>query len=236
MTTPDAMTRPASPPRHDVAANLALVRARVATACGRASRDPATVTLVGVTKTVPAAVIQGAIEAGLTDVGENYVQEALAKRAALAGAASDVRWHLIGHLQSNKAAAALEAFDMIQAVDSVRLAQALSRRASRLVPVLLEVNVAGEASKIGFAPAEVATAVAEVSKLPGLDLRGLMTVAPAVEDANAVRPVFRTLRALARANGLSELSMGMTGDFEVAIAEGATMIRVGRAIFGERTS
>ncbi|HXH23129.1 MAG TPA: YggS family pyridoxal phosphate-dependent enzyme [Dehalococcoidia bacterium] len=219
----------------DVAANLADVRARIARACERASRDAREVTLIGVTKSVPQALVRAALAAGLSDLGENYVREGLARREALGEAAAGARWHLIGHIQSNKARAAAQGFDIIHAVDSGAIARALDSRARRPLPVLLEVNAAGEASKFGFAPREVAAAVREISRLPLLELRGLMTVAPAASDPEDVRPVFRTLRDLARANGLSDLSMGMTGDFEVAVEEGATMVRIGRAIFGERT-
>jgi pyridoxal phosphate enzyme (YggS family) len=214
-----------------IAANVAAVRARVAAACERAGRAPASVRLVAVTKTVPAAAVAEALTAGVTDVGENYVQEAAAKRAELGGRGV---WHLIGHLQTNKVRAALQAFDTLQAVDSLRLAEAISRQASRAVPVLLEVNAAGETTKFGFAPADLGAAAASVRRLPNLDVRGLMTVAPATSDPEALRPLFRSLRRLAEANGLQELSMGMSGDFEVAVEEGATMVRIGRAIFGER--
>ncbi|HZQ35313.1 MAG TPA: YggS family pyridoxal phosphate-dependent enzyme [Dehalococcoidia bacterium] len=214
-----------------IAANVAAVRARIAAACERAGRDPASVRLVAVTKTVPAAAVAEALAAGVTDVGENYVREGAAKRAELGGRGV---WHLIGHLQTNKVRAALQAFDTLQAVDSLRLAEAVSRHASRTVPVLLEVNAAGEATKFGFAPADVGAAAAAVRRLPDLELRGLMTVAPATSDPEALRPLFRSLRRLAEANRLQELSMGMSGDFEVAVEEGATMVRIGRAIFGER--
>jgi pyridoxal phosphate enzyme (YggS family) len=223
----------AIPGHLSIARNLDSVRGRLQAACDRAGRDPAGVRLIGVTKTVPVDGVLDAVRAGLQDIGENYVQEATAKKIAL-GRAEAVRWHLIGNLQTNKAGAALEVFDIIHAVDSVRLAEALSHRSSRAFPVFLEVNVAEEGSKSGFRPDDVTAAVATVSKLPNLSLRGLMTVAPAVFDPEDVRPVFRTLRRLAEANGLTELSMGMTGDFEVAIEEGATMVRIGRAIFGER--
>jgi pyridoxal phosphate enzyme (YggS family) len=224
-----------NPPALDaIAANLARVRERIEGACDRSSRDPACVTLIGVTKSVPEAAVRIALAAGLRDVGENYVQEGLARMEALGDAAAGVRWHLIGHLQSNKAKAAVGAFDIIHAVDSEAIARALDGRATRHLPVLLEVNAGGEASKFGFSPREVGAAVRKISKLTHLELVGLMTVAPPAADAEAVRPVFRTVRELAEANGLRELSMGMTGDFEVAVEEGATMVRIGRAIFGER--
>ncbi len=218
-----------------IAANLRSVQARIDAACGRAGRDPASVRLIAVSKTMPPELAWAAIEAGVTDLGENYVQEGAAKRAALGTNAGKARWHLIGHLQSNKIKAALEAFDVIQTVDSIKLAEALDRRCRPRLPVLLEVNAAGEPSKYGFVPRDVAAAVAAISKLPNLALEGLMTIAPAVDDPSQVRPLFRALRELADANGLRQLSMGMTGDFEAAIAEGSTMVRIGRAIFGERT-
>lgn len=216
-----------------ITANLADVRRRIDAACLRADRDPAGVTLVGVTKSVAPGAVAAAIDAGLTHCGENFVQEAEGRIAALNEHAGRVSWHFIGHLQTNKAAAALELFDIIESVDSLRLAEQLSRRATDILPILLEVNVGGEASKFGFAPDEVAQSVTLISRLPNLRLEGLMTVAPAGADA---RPVFRQLRDLAGANGLSQLSMGMTNDFETAIEEGATIVRVGRAIFGERRS
>jgi len=146
-------------------------------------------------------------------------------------------WHLVGHLQSNKAKTALELFDIIHSVDSLHLAEVLSHPdRSGLLPVFLEVNMAGEASKFGFPPGEVDAAAQAVARLPHLDLRGLMTVAPWASDPEVVRPVFRNLRRLRDALGLPELSMGMTDDFEVAVEEGATLVRIGRAIFGERSS
>lgn len=219
-----------------IPARLREVEKRIRAACDRAGRDPAGVTLIGVTKTVAAGEVRQAFEAGLRDFGENYVQEGAAKKALLGRSCAGARWHLIGHLQTNKAGAAIEAFDVVQTVDSVRLAEALSRRAQRPLPVLLEVNAAAEASKFGFAASEVPQAVSAIAALPNLELRGLMTIAPAVPDAELIRPLFRLLRDLSRATGLQELSMGMSGDFEVAVEEGATMVRIGRAIFGERTA
>ena len=215
-----------------VAERLALIRERVARAAERAGRSPAEVTIVAVSKSFPAQVIEEAAAAGITHIGENRVQEAAAKVSSLRHL--PVTWHMIGHLQSNKAKTALELFDIIQTVDSLRLAEALSRRAERAIPVLLEVNVAGEASKFGLSPQEVLQTAEAVARLPHLDMRGLMTMAPLVSDPEEVRPVFRELRRLRDALGLAELSMGMTDDFEVAIEEGATLVRIGRAIFGER--
>lgn len=217
-----------------IAEGLAQVRERMAAACARAGRAPNEVTLVGVSKGFPAEAVAEAHAAGLCDLGENRVREAAGKIEVLAARGVRPRWHLIGHLQTNKAKTAVELFGIIHSVDSVRLAQALSRRAHESVPILLEVNVAQEAGKFGFAPEEVTSALSTIEALPNLDVRGLMTVAPLTDDPERVRPVFRRLRELRDAHGLQELSMGMTGDFEVAIEEGATLIRVGRAIFGPR--
>lgn len=219
-----------------VSENIAQVRERIAAACSRASRSPESVTLVGVSKGRGADVVAEAMAAGLQDVGENRVQEAAAKIEMLAALGKRPRWHLVGHLQRNKIKTALPLFAIIQSVDSVRLAQELSRRARETVPILLEVNVAQEASKLGFAPQEAAAAVGAVRSLTNIDLRGLMTVAPQTDDPERVRPVFRELRELRDGLGLRELSMGMTDDFEVAIEEGATIVRVGRAIFGPRSA
>jgi len=216
----------------DVAANLAAVRARIAAAAARAGRDPADVQLIAVSKTKPAALVQAAVTAGVRDIGENYVQEAIAKRAAVGG---DVRWHLIGPLQRNKAARALETFDMIHTIDGIAIGQALARHAAaRGVRArgLLEVNIGGETTKHGIAPAEL-PALLERLRDPHLSIEGLMTIPPPGSPDDARRG-FRHLRALRDAAGLRELSMGMSDDFEIAIEEGATMVRVGRAIFGER--
>ena len=218
----------------NIAENLARVRQRIEAACRRGGRAPAEVTLVGITKGFPPEAVAEAVAAGLEDAGENRVQEAAAKIEALAARGIRPRWHLVGHLQTNKAKTALDLFAIIHSVDSLRLAEALDRHASRPVAVLLEVNVAQEASKFGFTPGELPSALSAISSLPHLDVRGLMTVAPQTDDPEAVRPVFRRLRELRDACGLRDLSMGMTDDFEVAIEEGATLVRVGRAIFGPR--
>jgi len=217
-----------------VAANLARVQARIADAATRAGRSPASVRLVGVSKTFPPEAVVAAIRAGLTDVGENRVQEAVPKAAAVAAAGESPRWHLVGHLQTNKVKSALALFSEIESVDSLHLAESLSRHAATPIQVLLEVNVAGEATKGGFSPSEALELADRIAALPGLDVRGLMTVAPETNDPEEVRPVFRQLRDLGRAVGLPELSMGMSGDYEVAISEGATIVRIGRAIFGSR--
>ncbi len=219
-----------------IAENLRLVRERIAAACERAGRSPDEVTVVGVSKTFPASLVVEAVQAGLQDVGENRVQEAAAKIPQVLEAGVRPRWHLVGHLQTNKVKTALGLFDIIHSVDSLRLAESISCRTDGPIPVLLEVNVAGEATKFGFRPEEVAGALERIAALPGLEVQGLMTVAPIVPDPELVRPVFRRLRQLRDALGLQHLSMGMTDDFEVAVEEGATIVRIGRAIFGPRAA
>lgn len=221
--------------RHEqIAANLANVRARIAAAARRAGRDPAAVTLIAVSKTFPAEAVIAASRAGATDMGENRVQEAADKRALVDAAGIRPRWHLVGHLQTNKVRSALKVFDILHSIDSLRLAETISRAADRPIAMLIEVNVAGEQSKSGIAPEEVETVVPAIARLPHVVVRGLMTVAPPVADPEDVRPVFRRLRELRDGLGLTELSMGMSNDVEVAVEEGATLVRVGRAIFGER--
>jgi hypothetical protein len=218
------------------------VRGRIARAAERAGRDPASVVLVAVVKTVPAERIREAVALGLTDLGENRVQEAEDHIGAIGRGAA--RWHMVGHLQRNKAGRAVELFDRVHGIDSLALAEALSRRAvaaGRRLPVLVEVNVSGEASKFGASPDTVGELLEGVAALPGLTLDGLMTVGAPVGSAGEARPGFARLRALRdageRALGrkLPELSMGMSGDYEVAVEEGATLVRVGTALFGERS-
>lgn len=217
-----------------VASRLDGIRGRIAVACERSGRSPEEVTLIAVTKGFPAQAVRDAVAAGITDIGENRVQEAQAKRPELADLPPGVLWHMIGHLQSNKVKAALGLFDIIHSVDSLHLAEAISKRAERPVPVFLEVNVAGESSKYGITIAALPEHFQTISRLPNVDVRGLMTVAPVTKNTEQVRPVFRKLREAAGSLGLSGLSMGMTDDFEVAIEEGATHVRIGRALFGER--
>jgi pyridoxal phosphate enzyme (YggS family) len=217
-----------------IAENLRKVRERVDAACRRAGCNSSDVTVVGISKGFPARAVLEGWRAGLADMGENRVQEAAGKIAEARLKGVSVRWHLVGHLQTNKVKTALNLFDIIHSVDSLHLAAAISRVASRPVAVLLEVNVSGEESKYGLAPEEVAPALANVRELSNIDVQGLMTVAPLVDNPERVRPVFRRLRELAEELDLPQLSMGMTDDFEVAIEEGATMIRIGRAIFGPR--
>ncbi len=222
----------------EIAARLTAVRERIARAARRAERDPAAVRLVLASKTQPPAAIRAAYAAGAREFGENYVQEAAAKQDALADL-GDLRWHLIGHLQTNKARDAANRFALIHSLDSARLAAALGRaRPVPRVAVLIEVNAAGEASKSGVAAAEVERLIEQARAT--VEILGLMTIPPPASDPERSRSHFAALRAmrdrLAAATGLalSELSMGMTDDFEVAIEEGATIVRVGRAVFGER--
>jgi len=218
----------------DIRTNLERVRERVARAAERAGRRAEDVLLVGVSKTVDATRVRAAVAAGLGALGENRVQEA---RDKIADVGRAVPWHLIGHLQTNKVRDALELFDVIHSVDRIDLARELDRRArakGRTVDAFLQVNVGGELSKGGWPPEAVETAVDAVAALAGLKLRGLMTIPPAVERAEDARGWFRALRKLAERHGLPGLSMGMSGDLEVAIEEGATMVRVGTAIFGPR--
>ena len=222
--------------------NLDLVRGRIAAAAARAGRDPAAITIVAVTKTHGPETVTAAIEAGLADVGENKVQEFLAKSSEVK---LPCRWHLVGHLQTNKVAKVIGRFALIQSVDSLRLAEHLSAagaRAGVTTDILLEVNTSGEEAKYGMPPDEVAEACGPIAKLPNIRIRGLMTVGPLAGDAGAIAAAFANLRRLkeeieaARIEGVSmeHLSMGMTDDFEIAIAEGSTMIRLGRVLFGER--
>lgn len=218
----------------DIRANLERVRERIALAAERAGRRADDVLLVGVSKTVDLGRIRVAVEAGLRALGENRVQEAKGKIAALG---RPVPWHLIGHLQTNKVRDALDLFDLIHSLDRLELAQECDRRArqrGRPVEALIQVNVGAEVSKGGFAPDAVADALGAIAALAHVRVRGLMTIPPAVERAEDARPWFRALAALGKRHGLAELSMGMSADFEVAIEEGATMVRVGTAIFGSR--
>jgi PLP dependent protein len=228
----------------DLRGNIERVRASIADAAARAGRDPAAVTLVGVSKTQPAELVAEAIALGIEHVGENRVQEAAGKVERvreLVGRAPT--WHLIGTLQRNKVRQALDLFDMIQSVDSVRLAEALATRIiGDPMPVLLEVYCGDDAERPGFRPGKIAEAVEQIAALPALTVRGLMTVAPFGSNAEQSRAVFRQLCELrdqlregSLGSSLTELSMGMTDDFGLAIEEGATIVRVGRAIFGERS-
>lgn len=225
--------------------NIKDVRERMAVACTRAGRRVDEVRLVAISKTFPAERIREAYDAGLREFGENRVQEAASKQPALADC--EITWHLVGHLQTNKAKSANELFQWVHSVDSLRLAQKLHQAASGAgarLRVLIEVNLGGEESKSGVNAGEVPKLAEEISRLESLDLRGLMTIPPFLEDPEKVRPYFRRLREAAQqvaerkipGISMAELSMGMTHDFEVAIEEGATIVRVGTGIFGTRES
>jgi pyridoxal phosphate enzyme (YggS family) len=221
----------------EISDRLEQVRSRISDAVRFAGREPGSVRLVIASKTQPPAAIAAAFDAGARDFGENYVQEAVGKRAALGR--PEIRWHLIGHLQTNKVRVAIETFDLIQTLDNPRLASALFRlHPSPPMPVLVEINLAAESSKSGVEPGRAEALINSVRNQ--VDVQGLMAIPPVMAAPEEARPFFRELRELrhrlAAATGLAlpELSMGMTDDFEVAILEGATLVRVGRAVFGER--
>jgi pyridoxal phosphate enzyme (YggS family) len=228
----------------DLRERLLEVRARINAAAQRSNRDPESITLVAVSKTHPAVIIREAIAAGVTDLGENRVQEAESKIPEVGRHAG--RWHLVGHLQSNKARRAVELFDVIHSLDSVALAQRLDRMCLELgreeLPVLIQVDLGGEVTKSGVGEAEVAQILEALRQCGRLRLTGLMTLPPYFDDAEHVRPFFRKLRELrdelgsqgAFGDARGELSMGMTHDYEIAIEEGATIVRIGTAIFGQR--
>jgi PLP dependent protein len=211
---------------------LAAVEERIARAVARCGRKREEITLLAVTKVFPATVIQDAHELGMRDFGENYVQEFEGKAAEVSGLAG-ARFHLIGHLQSNKARRASELFQTIQTVDSAKLARRLNE-AGKPLEVFIEVKLSEEESKAGADPGEIGALVEAIANCPNLTLRGLMTMPPWNDDPEATRPYFRRLKQLGVQHGLENLSMGMSHDFEVAIEEGATLIRVGTALFGKR--
>ena len=217
-----------------IAESVREVERRIAAASGRAGRSPSEVTLVAVTKNVLPLFIREAFEAGVRHFGENRVQEARAKMRELADLNSRVAWHMVGRLQANKVKTATEIFDIIHSVDSVELAESISARAAIVMPLLIQVNVSGEVSKAGLSPRDLDSALQRISRLRCLSTMGLMTIAPEVADPEQARPVFRELHSLAQRHRLPHLSMGMSADFEVAVEEGATMVRIGRALFGER--
>ena len=221
--------------------NLQNVQERVAKAAERSGRSSCEITVVAVSKTWPSDVVQSAVEAGATVLGENRVQEGQAKIPMIKG---DLTWHLVGHLQRNKAKVAVDLFDVIQSVDSLRLARALSNHVAEResdLPILVQVNTSGESSKSGLDPDEALDVAAEIGALEGLRVDGLMTIATLSDDEGEAHRCFSVLRDV-RDNLSSDtrseplqLSMGMTGDFEIAIEEGATIVRIGTAIFGQRT-
>ncbi|MBL7155593.1 MAG: YggS family pyridoxal phosphate-dependent enzyme [Candidatus Omnitrophica bacterium] len=212
--------------------NLTRVKERIKAAAERVGRDLESVKIVVVTKEAKIDQVREAVEAGVADIGENRVKEALLKRNLLNSHV--LAWHMIGHLQSNKVREAVRIFSLIHSVDSVRLAYILDREAAKnnkVQDILLEVNVSGEGSKFGIKPNDIENFLEETRSLKHLNVLGLMTMAPLVADAEVTRPYFRKLKELANAHRLKELSMGMTQDFEVAVEEGATMVRIGSAIF-----
>ncbi|MBO0859070.1 MAG: YggS family pyridoxal phosphate-dependent enzyme [Chloracidobacterium sp.] len=228
-------------------ARLESINQRIAAACERAGRQISEITLVAVSKTVTANRVSEAIRAGVQTLGESRVQEAAAKIAELQplSAEREVQWHLIGHLQSNKARQAVELFDAIHSVDDLKLAERLDRFAAisgKRLPIFIEVNIGGEQSKSGVEPGAVLPLCEQIAKLPNLELKGLMAVPPYSDNPEDARPFFKHLRRLrdeARRTGAAEalfndLSMGMSDDFEIAIEEGATFVRIGSAIFGAR--
>ena len=220
--------------------NLISIQQRIHAACERAGRDAAMVTLLAVSKTHPPETIREAVNCGLWHFGENKIQEAKAKIPLCPGKA---RWQFIGHLQSNKVRDAVELFEMIQGVDSLSIAKEISKRAeqaAKTMPILLEVNVAGEASKFGYQPEKLLAELNELNALPRIEIHGLMAIPPFSPVPEKTRPYFQRLRQLKLeaekilGAPLPHLSMGMSGDFEVAIEEGATIVRIGTALFGER--
>jgi pyridoxal phosphate enzyme (YggS family) len=226
--------------------NIIEIRKRISLACSKVDRDPGAITIVAVSKGRTPEQIRQAVQAGLTDIGENKVQEALLKHRLLSTVNSElstIKWHMVGHLQSNKVKEAVEIFDLIQSVDSLRLAEEIDKQAARIrkiQDILIEVKTSAEESKFGLKPEETIEVIKEVAKFKNISIKGLMTIAPIMDNPQDARPYFRMLRELKdRINSLSTvnrelltLSMGMTDDFEVAIAEGSNMVRIGRAIFG----
>jgi hypothetical protein len=226
----------------DIAANINAIKQRITTAAIRSKRAPDSIKLLAVTKTVSPLYINKAIDAGISMFGENYVQEAKEK---IAVTERNVQWHMIGHLQTNKAKYAVKLFDYIHSVDRLDLARELDKKAGltvRKINILIEVNVSGEKTKNGIPVDAVITLIKDISRMQNLSVRGLMTMAPYLDNPEDARPYFRALRNLRDSivsegitgTHMEELSMGMTDDFEVAIEEGATIVRIGRAIFGER--
>jgi len=224
----------------DLAENLNAIRNRIEAACARAARNPDSITLLPVSKSQPPAAVRAAAGLGLNRFAENKVQEAKAK---IPLCPDRLRWHMIGHLQSNKCRDAVRLFEMIQSVDSLALAEEINKRAgqtAKTMPILLEVNLAGEASKFGYQPDGLLAELAQINALQRIEIQGLMTLAPWTPEPEKARPIFRQLRELKKrceqilGAPLPLLSMGMSGDFDVAIEEGATLVRIGTALFGPR--
>ena len=226
----------------DLSANLQSLQQRIKDACGRAGRVPESVTFQAVSKGQSPEAVRAAADLGVTLLGENRVQEAKTKIPLCPG---NLHWHMIGHLQSNKCRDAVHFFEMIQSVDGLALADEINKcadKSAKTMPILLEVNVAGESSKFGYSPEKLLAELPQLNALNKIEVHGLMTVAPYATDGEKVRPVFRKLRELKErceqilGAPLPHLSMGMSGDFEVAIEEGATIVRIGSAFFGPRST
>jgi pyridoxal phosphate enzyme (YggS family) len=226
----------------NIAANINKIKERINTAAARCQRNPDSIKLLAVTKTVSPAIISKAIAAGLTEFGENYVQEAKEKITLME---KNIKWHMIGHLQTNKAKYAVNLFDYIHSVDRIELAKEIDKKAGQIgrkINILIEINVSGEKTKNGIAPADAINLIKDISLLENISVRGLMTMAPYSDNPENSRPYFSELGNLQKTiinvgiSGIQmdELSMGMTDDFEIAIEERATIVRIGRAIFGER--
>ena len=216
----------------DVRENCRRILDKIETAAVRSGRSPGSIRLIAVTKTVPAEKIREAVGAGIADIGENRLQEALSKREELRDL--PLTWHFIGHLQTNKAKKVAEHFDWVQCVDRQELAEKLNQTATKPLPVLIEVNIGGETTKSGIDPHHLQAFIDDFPKYERLRLCGLMAIPPFFDDPEQVRPFFRKLRELSERFKLPELSMGMSHDFEVAVEEGATMVRIGTSLFGER--
>ena len=216
----------------DVRENCLRILDRIQQAAAQSGRDPTSVKLIAVTKTVPPENICEAVDCGIRDIGENRLQEAIPKMEALSEL--PLTWHFIGHLQTNKAKKVVEHFQWVQSVDRPELAEKLNQAASKPLPVLIEVKLHEEANKSGIDEVGLPSFVEQFKEYKQLLLRGLMAIPPFFDNAEQVRPYFRKLRELAKRFSLPELSMGMSHDFEVAIEEGATMVRIGSALFGER--
>lgn len=235
-----------SSPPQTMAGRITAIRSEVATAARRAGRNPASITLVGISKTYPVATIAEAAASGLIEVGENRAQELTPKADEADALGLVLHWHFVGHLQRNKVREVLPRIVALHSLDSARLVEAIERESARKsesnswrgadhpLPCYLEVNVAGELSKQGIEPDALPALLSRAEASPHIEVAGLMTVAPQVADPEQTRPVFRALRELAAAHGLSGLSMGMSEDYQVAVEEGATVIRIGRALFGPR--
>ncbi|MDD5504190.1 MAG: YggS family pyridoxal phosphate-dependent enzyme [Candidatus Omnitrophica bacterium] len=223
--------------------NLALVKERIEKAAKRAGRNPAEIRLLPVTKTADIRQLQEVLMSGVSDIAENRVKDALLKYNLLGKTAKNAKWHMIGHLQTNKAALCLSIFDIIHSLDSIHLAREIDKQAYALgkhIDCLVEVNISGESSKYGISPSDIFSFVEEASRLPNVNLTGLMTIAPMARNKEDARPYFNSLRALrdgvisAGYRSIKELSMGMTQDFETAVEEGATIVRIGSAIFNNQ--